>query len=387
MDNNNNQTEEALNSRSITVKKDGISYEIMPYHKISDLLDILIPNWNQGIEQNKIQRNKQNFVVSINQTNELKIKAVYNSDYFAGKSELEELKHPFFANQIIVPSPQIIEDIENNNPLIQNEPKEKLIRIFNNNEPIELSNGIKVKKNSFYNSSLLEETNKNKKILNFDKDDKIMVFSPHPDDEILGACGLLYKCFQENYNVKVVYMTSGKSAGDANIRKKEAIQGIKTLGGSERDLIFTSMPFYEKKDRVVTEEDTVHAIRLIEDYSPNKIFICSDIYDPNGSHRKCYEILLSIYNSNQYAGKIKFYFYYSVWYWPKPEEYSHILPYDFQTYKLKIYAMLEHKSQLVNQFMGSDPRPFYQRATARDEYFGTLHYSAFCEVYYAIQDN
>ena len=63
------------------------------------------------------------------------------------------------------------------------------------------------------------------------------------------------------------------------------------------------------------------------------------------------------------------FFYYSVWYWPKEGQYSHVLPYDYNTYKSKIYAMLEHRSQLEQKFMGSDPRPFYQRATVRDEFF------------------
>jgi len=93
--------------------------------------------------------------------------------------------------------------------------------------------------------------------------------------------------------------------------------------------------------------------------------------------------LLDLYKSKKFPD-IKFYFYYSVWYWPKEDEYSHILPYKYETYKMKIYAMLEHKSQLANKFMEGDPRPFYQRATTRDGHYGQIHYSDFCEVYYLI---
>ena len=48
--------------------------------------------------------------------------------------------------------------------------------------------------------------------------------------------------------------------------------------------------------------------------------------------------------------------------------------------------MLEHQSQLMNEFMGNDPRPFYQRATTRDKYFGSIHNFDFCEIYYKLDN-
>ena len=210
-----------------------------------------------------------------------------------------------------------------------------------------------------------------------------MVFTPHPDDEILGACGLLYKSFEKKLDIKVVYMTSGKGGGNADERKNEAISGIAKLGGERKDLIFSNLPFYTKKDRVVTEEDYNYVAKIIEENKPTSIFICADIFDPNGTHKKCFDVLMKLYSSGLYKD-IKFYFYYSVWYWPKENEFSHILNYEFDTYRLKVYAMLEHKSQLVNGFMGEDPRPFYQRACARDGFYGAKYGSIYSEVYYLL---
>ena len=223
-----------------------------------------------------------------------------------------------------------------------------------------------------------------KKKLDLSKDDKIIVFTPHPDDEILGACTLLNKCFNEKIDLKIVYMTSGKGGGVIDERKIEAINGISKINGNSTNLIFSNAPFYSKNDRNITKDDFNCFKEIIEEINPNKIFICADTFDPNGTHRKCYDILLNIKEKNIY-NNIDFYFYFSVWYWPKYNEFTHFLNYDFELHKLKIYAMLEHKSQLNNGFMGGDPRPFYQRACLRDRYFGLKLNYGFCELFYSIE--
>jgi glucosamine-6-phosphate deaminase len=399
MDLQTSSTNDLKNLKKVIVKKEGITYEISTDRQIIDLLNLLLPLNFQSESNTEItgglKNTKQNFIFQISQSDGVKIKSVFKDEYLSGKSDLEELKHPFFSETCIgknKSNQKLIHIADENYKNIILESKEKAIvrmksslKIIeeyssenrNESESKEASKPF-IRRNSY--------SDNNKQNLTFDKTDKIMVFSPHPDDEILGACGLLYKCFNEGFDVKVVYMTSGKGGGEVNVRRQEAIEGIKKLGGEDNNLIFTNMPFYEKSDRKITDEDYKHASKIIDEEKPTSIFICSDIFDPNGTHRKCYDILLEIFNSRKYDN-IKYYFYYSVWYWPKQNEYSHILPYDYETYKMKIYAMLEHKSQLVNKFMGGDPRPFYQRATARDGHYGALHKSDFCEVYYLINEH
>jgi len=292
--------------KKIIVKKDGLTYEISADRKISDLLNLILPlniqkeSFNEN-STSGLKSNKQNFVFQISQNNDIKIKSVFKEEYLSGKSELEELKHPFFSNNSnpkLNSSAKLIKitDEMNIDDYFTNNVTKACFKIHDcgNSENTKIDDIKEIKKdsneasikeisNSILKTKLLNE--KNKQTLSFENTDKILVFSPHPDDEILGACGLIYKCFTESYNIKVVYMTSGKGGGQAETRKNEAIAGINKLGGSENNMIFTNMPFYEKKDREITEDDIIHATKIIEEEKPTSIFICSDIFDPNGTHR------------------------------------------------------------------------------------------------------
>ncbi len=375
---------------NILIKINGKYYEISSDRKIIDLLNLLLKFESGSDDPLSCKKNyNENFVIQINHTSGIKIKSINRNEFLCGKSDLEEIKHPFFSDTKNQSKKNLIN--------ITNDFCEKNLESFNKIDlNIENANNINndfFLKNHENSDKELKDIIKNdiltvkkKSILTLDKSDKILLFTPHPDDEILGACGLLYKCFNESYNIKIVYMTSGKGGGQSNVRKMEAIEGIKILGGTVENLIFSDIPFYDKKDRVVTDEDYDYVSKIIEEENPANIFICSDVFDPNKTHRKCYDVLMQIYNSKKYEN-MKYYFYYSVWYWPKPTEYSHILPYDYENYRVKICAMLEHKSQLLNQFMGDDPRPFYQRAITRDNYFGKIHNYNYCEIYLSVNDH
>lgn len=225
-----------------------------------------------------------------------------------------------------------------------------------------------------------------------DKSKKILLFTPHQDDEVLGASAVISKCFQNDVDLKIIYMTSGKGGGNSDIRKQEAIEGVKVLGGKNVDenLIFMSFPFYNEKDRSVTDPDYELMHQLLEKMAPTDIFICSDVFDPNRSHRKCYDILMkTIYDYkplqvNQIKLTFDVYFYYSTWYWPKENEFNYYLAYDRDHYVKKVKSMLEHKSQIFNGFMGEDKRPFYERVTNRDSQFGKINGVEFCEIYYKL---
>jgi len=222
-----------------------------------------------------------------------------------------------------------------------------------------------------------------KGIITFEKNEKILLFSPHPDDEILGACALLHKCFTENVKINIVYMTSGKTAGDVITRQNEAKEGIKILNGKTENLNFANMPFYERSNRSIQEDDYIYVKEIINKKQPNIVFVCADVFDPNKTHYKCFEILTKVLFEEEFK-HIEVYFYYSVWYTPNDDEYTHILPYSYDTCKLKVIAMLEHKSQMNTKFMGNNSLPFYVRGVMRDEKFGSLNNYEYCEVFYKI---
>lgn len=239
---------------------------------------------------------------------------------------------------------------------------------------------------------------------------QVIIFSPHQDDEVLGAGALISKLVNENINFKIIYMTSGKGGGNSEIRKKEAVEGIKVLGGNSENCVFYDFPFYSKEIRVISSEDYDLMRKILYEYNPCSIFICGDVFDPNFTHRRCYDIILhtlhnwndqqnvnisdsnqelliykEIINTKNWPFKVLFYF--SVWYWPKEDEVTHILYYDLDLYKKKICAMMEHTSQIKTKFMGADERPFYQRATHRDNWFGEKYGKEYCEIFYMINSN
>lgn len=233
-----------------------------------------------------------------------------------------------------------------------------------------------------YFSKIQKHKIEKKNVLKTSQMDDIIVFSPHPDDEILGTCTLLHDGFQLKKNIKVIYMTSGKTAGDPFLRQKEALLSIKELGGEEKNLIFMNMPFYLTNDRTVTDEDYEVVREILRKQKPKFVFVCSDMFDPNTTHKKCFDCLFKVLSEDKEFADINVIFYYSVWYWPEEDEYTDIMPYNYTIFKCKVKAMLEHESQMLTNFMGNDPRPFYQRATSRDAKIGKKNGYEFCEIFY-----
>lgn len=122
--------------------------------------------------------------------------------------------------------------------------------------------------------------------------DKIIIFSPHPDDDVIGIGGLM-QLLPNKKNVKIVYMTSGKGGlpkgMNENVRQLEAELAVKQLGYNKTNIIFENLPFYKEKKPISFDDEKVIKDILIQ-YSPDHIFICGDS-DPNGTHKKCFDIL------------------------------------------------------------------------------------------------
>jgi len=182
-------------------------------------------------------------------------------------------------------------------------------------------------------------------------------------------------------------MTDGKTTHAPELRRKEGTNGICKIGGNSDSLIFLEMPFYDRKDKSINEDDYDHLRNFIKRQSPDSIYICADLFDPNRTHLKCYDLLCNILinEKNPEFDNIHVYFYFSVWYYPGQLEYSHILPYDYETYVAKVNAMFEHKSQMKTHYMGFDKRPFYQRVMLRDQIIGEENQCEFCEIFYKVK--
>lgn len=130
---------------------------------------------------------------------------------------------------------------------------------------------------------------------NIDKNDKILITSPHPDDDVIGMGGTM-SLISNKPNVKICYMTNGlgglknnDNLGN-NTRIKEAISSIMVLGYKLNQCFDAELPFYNNPSRAVSDEDINKMNNIIEKYDPQHIFICID-EDPKKTHTKCANIL------------------------------------------------------------------------------------------------
>ena len=126
-------------------------------------------------------------------------------------------------------------------------------------------------------------------------DDKILITSPHPDDDVIGMGGTM-SLIKNKSNVKICYMTNGLGGlkdGDNlgnHTRLKEAMSSILVLGYKLNQGFDAELPFYYTNSRTVSNLDYDKMNGIINEYDPQHIFICIDT-DPNKTHIKCAQIL------------------------------------------------------------------------------------------------
>ena len=119
------------------------------------------------------------------------------------------------------------------------------------------TNEIKVKTYKYYknlqkNIDLLGNVVSNGITKYIQNNDKIMILSPHPDDDVIGMGGTM-ELLPNKKNVKIVYMTNGDGALNNNTkgsRLKEALSSIKVLGYDKENIIDANLPpFYHNDNR------------------------------------------------------------------------------------------------------------------------------------------
>jgi len=197
--------------------------------------------------------------------------------------------------------------------------------------------------------------------------ERIIIFSPHPDDDVIGM-SIFMKTFHNKKNIRIAYMTSGENGLSANlpknIRETEAIKSLQILGLYENNTRFMHLPFYsykldsynDKADYNDYPNDIKQCKNYIKTYGARNIFICSDI-DPNGTHKICFDILKNAVkdldiNCWMYKGA-----------WGKfnytEDTYYHV--FSKKELKNKISSIKIHASQYPPKFPGNDSRSFDER--------------------------
>lgn len=251
---------------------------------------------------------------------------------------------------------------------------------------------------------------------------RIVVFSPHPDDDVISMGGILNKLHQNGNDIIVAYQTSGniavfdhevrryldflrrfdrdfelgdssvrdliaeietwlarKSPGEVDIpavqkikksiREAEAVSGIETFGMKREQARFLNLPFYQtgkvRKDPI-GPKDVEITLELLEEHRPELVFVAGDLSDPHGTHRMCLEAVHRALE--KYRGEPPEVWYYrGAWQEWSVAEADVLVPMSEDELRLKILAIFKHQSQKDKApFPGVDDREFWQRVEERN---------------------
>lgn len=276
---------------------------------------------------------------------------------------------------------------------------------------------------------------------------RVIVFSPHPDDDVISMGGTLIRLCEQGHDVHVAYQTSGniavwddeamryadfvsefceefslgsdgqvagirekiarfigsKKPGDidnielqrikALIRRTEAAAGARFAGVRKDRIHFLNMPFYEtgrvRKDRL-SDADIRLVIELLEKVRPHQIYAAGDLSDPHGTHRVCLSAInqaIERLAPQDWMASCAVWYYRGAWQEWEPHEIDMAVPLSPEEVDLKRLAIFRHQSQKDKAlFPGpSDPREFWQRAEDRNRHTAELYDKLGLPEYQAIE--
>ncbi|MFC2313570.1 MAG: glucosamine-6-phosphate deaminase [Prevotella denticola] len=258
---------------------------------------------------------------------------------------------------------------------------------------------------------------------------RVIVFSPHPDDDVISMGGTLRRLVQQGHDVHVAYETSGNIAvGDEEVvRFMHFINGFNQLFGNEQDEVikskykeikeflkhkkegdidtqdvrtikglirrgeartactfnqipldhvhFLDLPFYEsgKIEKLPMGEADVDIVRkLISSVQPHQIYVAGDLADPHGTHRKCTDAVLAAIDLEKEAKAAwlkdcRVWMYRGAWAEWEIENIEMCVPISPEELRAKRNSILKHQSQMESApFLGNDERLFWQRSEDRN---------------------
>jgi len=269
-----------------------------------------------------------------------------------------------------------------------------------------------------------DDTNRPERAEPFPK--RVLIFSPHPDDDVISMGGTLLRLVDQGHEVHIAYQTSGNIAvfDDAVIRfadfvsdyhemfdldqeepdqmlaeikdfiqnkepaqpDSEEIKHIKGLirkseakaagrycGIPESQLHFMKLPFYETgkvKKKPLSQEDIDITVELLRDVQPHQVYAAGDLSDPHGTHRVCLEAVfraLEACQNDDWIEDCRVWMYRGAWQEWDANEIEMAVPISPDELNAKKMAIFKHQSQKDRPvFPGSDEREFWQRAEDRN---------------------
>src|SRR6201996_7870905 len=254
-----------------------------------------------------------------------------------------------------------------------------------------------------------------------------IIFSPHPDDDVISMGGTFIRLVDQGHDVHVAYQTSGNTAvwdddvlrymefaidfnqsiGDDSkhlqtihndmraffarkqpnqidtpevravkgfIRKTEAISGARYAGLKDDHIHFMALPFYETgkvTKNPVTDIDVKLTVELLQQVKPHQIFAAGDFADPHGTHVVCFNIILKalqqLKQTEAWVKDCNLWLYRGAWQEFDIYEIEMAVPLSPQEVIKKRNAIFKHQSQKDRPvFPGEDAREFWVRAEDRN---------------------
>ena len=267
----------------------------------------------------------------------------------------------------------------------------------------------------------------------------VLIFSPHPDDDVISMGGTFIRLASQGHDVHVAYETSGNVAvhddvvlqhmdcayqlGFADkfeevkkiveskvpgqpeprallemkgaIRRSEARGAVRSFGLNDNtNAHFLNLPFYESggiKKNPRTQADVDIIKKLMNQLEPDMIFMAGDLADPHGTHRVCTEAALEALEQlkeekKAWTAKTHVWLYRGAWMEWELGRVDMAVPLSPDEVVKKRHAIFRHLSQKdIVPFPGEDPREFWQRAEERTSNTAKLYDQLGMAEYQAIE--
>ena len=247
---------------------------------------------------------------------------------------------------------------------------------------------------------------------------RVLVFSPHPDDDMLAMGGTINRLVEQGHQIYVAYQTSGniavaddvvlrflyfignisndysididairkeiasKKPGNIDslgvrrlktyIREAEARSACNFLGIPDNHILFLRMPFYETgtiKKAFLKKEDIELIATTMRTVKPHQIYTAGDLTDPHGTHRKCFNGIVSALDNvknDPWLNDCRIWLYHGTWKEWNIAEVDMAVPVSPEELKKKRAAIFRHSSQKEVMFPGSEDMEIWRFAIDRN---------------------
>jgi len=266
---------------------------------------------------------------------------------------------------------------------------------------------------------------------------RVIIFSPHPDDDVISMGGTFDRLVEQGHEVHIAYQTSGniavsdeealkfaevtnslqiksdiisgiisslssKKPNDIDtqdtrklkgmIRRSESIAATRYLDLPDENVHFLDLPFYETgtvKKANLSNDDILIVSKLIDDIKPHQIYAAGDLADPHGTHKVCLDAIfeaLEFLKPNAYMDDCWVWLYRGAWHEWEPHQIEMAVPMSPDQVLKKRHAIFFHQSQKDGvMFQGDDSREFWVRAEDRNRLTAQRYHNLGLADYAAIE--